>query len=85
LAFQRKRLGVGRASSPGQVGTSEALIQGRYHAGIAVSRDGRGRALDNVFVQRRWRNVKYEDIDIKDYEAVPELESGLAPYFRFYD
>ena len=37
-------------------------------AGIAVSRDGRGRALDNVFVERLWRSVKYEDIYIKDYE-----------------
>jgi len=50
-----------------------------------VSRDGRGRALDNVFVERLWRSVKYEDIYINDYETVPELESGLAAYFRFYD
>jgi putative transposase len=54
-------------------------------AGIAVSRDGRGRALDNVFVERLWRSVKYEDIYIKDYERVQELESGLTAYFRFYD
>jgi putative transposase len=54
-------------------------------AGIAVSRDGRGRALDNVFVERLWRSVKYEDIYIKDYGQVNELESGLAAYFRFYD
>jgi putative transposase len=54
-------------------------------AGIAVSRDGRGRALDNVFVERLWRSVKYEDIYIKDYEQVPELESGLRAYFWFYD
>jgi putative transposase len=54
-------------------------------AGIAVSRDGRGRALDNVFVERLWRSVKYEDIYIKDYERVSELESGLTAYFRFYD
>jgi putative transposase len=54
-------------------------------AGIAVSRDGRGRALDNVFMERLWRSVKYEDIYIKDYETVPELEAGLAAYFRFYD
>lgn len=54
-------------------------------AGIAVSRDGRGRALDNVFVERLWRSVKYEDIYIKDYCEVPELESGLTAYFRFYD
>jgi len=54
-------------------------------AGVAVSRDGRGRALDNVFVERLWRSVKYEDIYIKDYERVPDLESGLTAYFRFYD
>ena len=54
-------------------------------AGIAVSRDGRGRALDNVFVERLWRSVKYEDIYIKDYEQVSELESGLTAHFRFYD
>lgn len=54
-------------------------------AGIAVSRDGRGRALDNVFVERLWRSVKYEDIYIKDYNGVPDLESGLSAYFRFYD
>ena len=50
-----------------------------------MSRDGRGRALDNVFVERLWRSVKYEDIYIKDYEQVTELESGLTAYFRFYD
>src|SRR5581483_7495857 len=54
-------------------------------AGVAVSRDGRGRALDNVFVERLWRSVKYEDIYLKDYEDVPELESGLTAYFQFYD
>jgi putative transposase len=54
-------------------------------AGIAVSRDGRGRALDNVFVERLWRSVKYEDIYIKDYEHITDLESGLTAYFWFYD
>ena len=54
-------------------------------AGIAVSRDGRGRALDNVFVERLWRSVKYEDIYINDYELVPDLVSGLRGYFWFYD
>ena len=54
-------------------------------AGIAVSRDGRGRALDNVFVERLWRSVKYEDIYIKDYERVNELVTGLTAYFGFYD
>ncbi len=52
---------------------------------IAVSRDGRGRALDNVFVERLWRSVKYEDIYIYNYERAAEQESGLRAYFRFYD
>jgi putative transposase len=54
-------------------------------AGVAVSRDGRGRALDNVFVERLWRSVKYENIYIKDYSDVMELETGLTAYFWFYD
>ena len=54
-------------------------------AGITVSRDGRGRALDNVFVERLWRSVKYENIYINNYEHVNELESGLRSYFWFYD
>jgi putative transposase len=54
-------------------------------AGIAVSGDGRGRALDNVFVERLWRSVKYEDVYTKDYERVAELAAGLTSYFRFYN
>ena len=52
---------------------------------MAVSMDGRGRAADNVFVERLWRTVKYEDIYIQGYEAVPELRHGLARYFAFYN
>lgn len=54
-------------------------------AGIAVSRDGRGRALDNVFVERLWRSVKYEDIYINDYDHIVDLAAGLSAYFQFYD
>ena len=54
-------------------------------AGVAVSMDGRGRCLDNVFVERLWRTVKYEDVYIRGYETVAELERGLAAYFRFYN
>jgi putative transposase len=54
-------------------------------AGVRVSMDGRGRALDNIFVERLWRSVKYEDIYIKDYASVVELEAGLQAYFRFYN
>ena len=52
---------------------------------MAVSRDGRRRALDNVFVERLWRSVKYEDIYIRGYEAVPELHRGLGRYFACYN
>lgn len=54
-------------------------------AGIQVSMDGRGRALDNVFVERLWRTVKYEDIYIKEYVDVPSVSAGLTNYFQFYN
>ena len=54
-------------------------------AGIRVSMDGRGRALDNVFVERLWRTVKYERVYLYEYGSVPELEKGLHEYFTFYN
>ncbi len=54
-------------------------------AGIKISMDGRGRALDNVMVERLWRTVKYEDIYLRDYADGGELRSGLTRYFRFYN
>jgi putative transposase len=65
--------------------TAEAFTGRLDSAGVAVSMDGRGRALDNVFVERLWREVKYEDIYIQGYEKVPELCRGLARYFAFYN
>jgi putative transposase len=54
-------------------------------AGVAVSMDGRGRWLDNVFVERLWRSVKYEDLYLRGYESVPDLRRGLLRYFGFYN
>ena len=54
-------------------------------ADIQISMDGRGRALDNIFIERFWRSLKYEDIYIWDYAAVPELLAGLIRYFAFYN
>jgi putative transposase len=54
-------------------------------AGVAVSMDGRRRWLDKVFVERLWRSVKYEDVYVRGYEAVPALEEGLGRYFVFYN
>ena len=53
-------------------------------ANIRISMDGRGRALDNIFIERLWRSVKYEDIYLKDYATVSQLEAGLADYFQLY-
>lgn len=65
--------------------TSLAFTGRLERAGIAISMDGRGRALDNIFVERLWRSVKYEDIYLKDYTTVPALDEGLARYFHFYN
>ena len=47
--------------------------------------DGRGRATDNIFVERLWRTVKYENVYLKGYETIPEAETGLKSYFNFYN
>jgi len=54
-------------------------------ADIKISMDGRGRALDNIFVERLWRSVKYENIYLHDYATVLEVIRGLKEYFRFYN
>ncbi len=65
--------------------TAQAWTGRLEAAGVAVSMDGRGRALDNVFVERLWRTVKYEDVYLHGYEAVPALQRGLGRYFPFYN
>jgi putative transposase len=54
-------------------------------ADIRISWDGRGWALDNIFVERLWRSVKYEEVSIKDYQSVPDAVSNLRAYFTFYN
>ena len=53
--------------------------------GIQISMDGRGRALDNVFIERLWRSVKYEEIYLKEYVNGTEAFEGLKAYFEFYN
>ena len=55
------------------------------HEGLQISMDGRGRALDNVFVERLWRTVKYEEVYVKDSTTVWEARQGLEQYFTFYN
>lgn len=72
-------------SDQGSQFTSEAFTSVLKSAGIAISMDGRGRALDNIFVERLWRSLKYEEIYLKGYATVTELTVGLAEYFAFYN
>jgi putative transposase len=65
--------------------TAAEFTAGLEAAHIQISMDGRGRALDNIFVERLWRSLKYEDIYLKLYGSVSELMQGLATYFRFYN
>ena len=65
--------------------TSEAFTGALKAAGIRISMDGKGRWVDNVFVERLWRSLKYEEVYLKAYETVAEARQGMANYFRFYN
>jgi putative transposase len=65
--------------------TSEAFTGLLKEHGIQISMDGKGRWVDNVFVERLWRSVKYEDVYLRAYETPTELRAGLARYFQFYN
>jgi putative transposase len=72
-------------SDQGSQFTSVEFSGRLFKEGIEISMDGRGRALDNIFVERLWRSVKYEDIYLKDYQSVKEALKGLESYFEFYN
>ena len=72
-------------SDQGAQFTSVAFTGVLEREGIVISMDGRGRVFDNIFVERLWRNVKYEDVYIKGYATMGELMVGLADYFAFYN
>lgn len=65
--------------------TSEYFTGVLKRENISISMDGRGRALDNIFVERLWRTIKYEDIYLKGYGNIPELYLGLTKYIEFYN
>jgi len=65
--------------------TSKEFVQAVLGRNIRFSMDGRGRALDNVFVERLWRSVKYENVYLQDYQSVSEARAGLADYFQYYN
>lgn len=65
--------------------TSEEFTRVLLDRDIQISMDGRGRALDNIFVERLWRTVKYEDVYLKGYQTIPEAQAGLRDYFDYYN
>jgi putative transposase len=65
--------------------TSEAFTAVLEKNGIQISMDGVNRALDNIFIERFWRTLKYEDIYIKDYRSMIELQEGISNFMRFYN
>ncbi len=65
--------------------TSNAFTGKLKESGIRISMDGKGRYLDNIFIERLWRSVKYEKVFLEDFETVSELTKGLKEYFNFYN
>jgi len=72
-------------SDQGSQFTSIGHTQILEDAGIRISMDGKGRAIDNIFVERLWRSVKYEEVYLKDYETVQEAKDGIKTYFYYYN
>jgi putative transposase len=65
--------------------TSEAFTSMLLAQGVQVSMDGRGRCMDNVFVERLWRSIKYEEVDLKAYQNGTEARKGIGAYLAFYN
>ena len=65
--------------------TSDLFTQRLLESNISISMDGRGRALDNVFIERLWRSLKYEDLYLHNYPDTPALRDGMTKYLEFYN
>lgn len=65
--------------------TSRAFTEMLINKGVRISMDGKGRCLDNIFIERFWRSLKYENIFINDYNSVIELKHGVSKYMQFYN
>jgi putative transposase len=72
-------------SDQGSQFTSTAYLEVLLKHGIAISMDGRGRFMDNIFIERLWRSVKYEEIYLHAYESVAEARAGIGAYLHFYN
>jgi putative transposase len=83
-AFRRGRPEIFNSDQGSQF-TSEKFTGELESRGIAVSMDGRGRCLDNIFMERLWRSLKYEEVYLRDYALVPEARTGIGKWFQFYN
>lgn len=83
-ALERSRPEVFNTDQGSQF-TSAAFTGKLHEAGVRISMDGRGRAYDNIFVERLWRSVKYEEVYLHEYQTVAEAVYGLDQYFGFYN
>jgi putative transposase len=72
-------------SDQGSQFTSLEFTRRLLDAGVAISMDGRGRAFDNIFIERLWRTVKYEEVYIRDYQGASDARASLNAYLSFYD
>jgi len=84
-----RALGTGKPeifnSDQGSQFTSQGFTSVLEAEGIMISMDGRGRVYDNIFVERLWRSVKYEEVYLREYATVKDAVSGLGAYFKFYN
>jgi putative transposase len=72
-------------SDQGSHFTSEKFVNRWLESGVQVSMDGRGRCMDNIFTERLWRSVKWEEVYLREYENASEAHAGLERYFDFYN
>jgi len=72
-------------SDQGAQFTAQAFTQCLQQAHVQISMDGRGRFIDNIFIERLWRSLKYEEIYLHNHDTVPQLSHGLEHYFHFYN
>jgi putative transposase len=89
------RRGIAAGLAPGAAGdfqqrqgsqfTSEKFTGELERRGIAISMDGRGRCFDNIFIERLWRSLKYEEVYVREYASVLEARAGIGDWFRFYN
>jgi putative transposase len=83
-ALGRARPGILNSDQGGQF-TSPDYVDAVTAAGVRISMDGRGRALDNVFTERLWRSLKYEEVYLHDYASPREAHAGVGGWLRFYN